>query len=122
MMKEIQLAPVEEQFVKLVWENEPVSSTRLVALAAEHLEWKKSTTYTVIKRLCERGVLESENATVRARITKREYLAVQSNRFVAEHFAGSIPMFLVSFQEGACLSEEDWATLRRMIAKHEEEK
>ena len=77
---------------------------------------------TVIKRLCERGVLESENATVRACITKREYLAAQSNRFVAEHFAGSIPMFLVSFQEGACLSEEDWDILRRMIAKHEEEK
>ena len=122
MMEEIQLAPVEEQFVNLVWDHQPVSSTRLVALAAEALEWKKSTTYTVLKRLCERGVLENENATVSARITRREYLASKSNRFVAEHFAGSIPMFLASFQEKASLSEEDWELLRRMIARHEEEK
>ena len=121
-MKSISMGEIESRFAELIWENAPLTSSALVQLAAKELNWKKSTTYTVLKRLCERGVLENENATVSAKITRREYLASKSNRFVAEHFAGSIPMFLASFQEKASLSEEDWELLRRMIARHEEEK
>ncbi|MBQ9132082.1 MAG: BlaI/MecI/CopY family transcriptional regulator [Clostridia bacterium] len=119
MMKNIQLGDAEAQFANLVWEHEPVTSTQLVTLAAQALGWKKSTTYTVLRRLCEKNLMKNEDAVVTSCVSKSEYLADQSRQFVEEHFGGSIPMFLVSFREKQDLSEEDWALLRRMVEEHE---
>ena len=118
-MKQIQLGSVEAQFAHLVWDHEPVNSTQLVALAAESLGWKKSTTYTVLHRLCEKGLIQNQDAVVTSLISKSEYLAQQSQQFVEEHFKGSIPMFLASFCQNNKLCEEDWARLRQMIEEHE---
>ena len=119
-MKDIHMGTAEMQFADLVWQNQPINSTALVNLAGEVMNWQKSTSYTVLKRLCAKGVLKNEKSTVTALISKEEYLATESQRIVGDLFGGSIPMFLAAFREKADLSEEDWACLRRMIEEHEE--
>lgn len=105
----------EYRFCCLVWEHEPVSSGELVRLAQEKLGWKKSTTYTVIRRLSERGVLKSENATISSLYSKAEIQRQESRDFVAKNFGGSLPAFLAAFAGGSKLSAEDASAIRRMI-------
>ena len=118
-MKNIRPGSSEAQFACLVWENEPIQSSKLVALAGDKFGWTKSTSYTVLRRLCQKGLLKNESSLVTSCISKKDYLAQQSRLFVEENFGGSIPMFLVSFRQKQDLSEEDWAVLRRMVEEHE---
>ena len=88
-MKEYKLAESEEKFAELIWQNEPIGSGDLVKLSEKEMNWKKSTTYTVLKKLCKKGIFQNENATVSSLIRKDEYYAKQSIRFVEDTFRGS---------------------------------
>lgn len=110
----------EYRFCGIVWENQPVNSGELVKLAAEELNWKKSTTYTVIKRLCERGVLKSRDAVITSLYSKEEIQRQESREFIDKTFGGSLPQFVAAFTSGKTLSAEDVAEIRRMIDSYEE--
>lgn len=93
-MSDYKLGAMELRFADLIWANEPISSGELVKLCARELEWKKSTTYTMLKRLCNRGIFQNTHSVVTALLSKQELLALQSEAFVAETFDGSLaPLF-----------------------------
>ena len=114
-MEEMRLGLVEARFADLIWQNAPISSGALVRLCEQELDWKKSTTYTVLKKLCDRGIFKNENSVVTACMTKAEFHARQSERFVEETFAGSLPAFIAAFTKRKKLSSREIDEIRRMI-------
>ena len=114
-MSELTMGTIESRFADIIWQNEPVTSPELVKLAAKELDWKKSTTYTVLKRLCERGIFQNNDGTVTSLISKQDFYAVQSEKFVEETFSGSLPAFVAAFTKRQKLSEEDLDEVQRMI-------
>ena len=112
----------ELRFCEILWEHQPVKSSELVRLCAEKLGWKKSTTYTVIKRLTERGVVKTEDAVVTALVSRGEVQCAESRALVERNFRGSLPGFLSAFVGGRGLSTEEADELRRMIAEFEEKR
>lgn len=120
-MEEHKLGPVELRFAELIWENAPISSGELVKLCARELEWKKSTTYTVLKKLCEQGLFQNQGGTVTVLVSRQDYQARQSKQFVADTFSGSLPAFLAAFAQGAPLSQKDIADIRALIDRFEQE-
>ena len=120
-MHELQLGAIESRFADIIWNHEPISSTEIVKLAEAELSWKKSTTYTVLKRLCEKGLFQNDGGTVTSLISRKDFYARQSERFVEETFDGSLPAFLAAFTARKRLTEEEVAYLRSMIAEHKEE-
>lgn len=119
-MKYYKLAETEEKFAELIWQNEPIGSGDLVKLSEKEMNWKKSTTYTVLKKLCEKGIFQNENAVVSSQISKDEYYAKQSIRFVEDTFGGSLPKFLTAFISGKKLSNNQAEELKRLIDEHKE--
>ena len=117
-MADLRLGPVESRFAELIWDGEPISSTELVHLAERELEWKKSTTYTVLKRLCEKGIFQNEGGVVTSRLSREEYAARQSEQFVEETFSGSLPAFLTAFTRRKKLTEEEVDQLQRLIERN----
>ncbi len=109
----------EYRFCQIVWENEPVNSTRLVKLCQERLGWSKGTTYTVIRRLAQRGILQNVNAVVTSLVTKEAVQAAEIDELMEKTFAGSVPQFISAFAKGRKLSGEEIAELRRMIDEFE---
>lgn len=105
----------EYRFCLILWENEPVKSSELVALCREQLGWKPTTTYTVIKRLSERGVLVNENSVVRALVTKDEVQASEIDELVEKKFGGSLPAFIAAFAKNRRLSKSELDEVQRMI-------
>ena len=120
-MEERKLGPVELRFAELIWENAPISSGELVKLCARELEWKKSTTYTVLKKLCEQGLFQNQGGTVTVLVSRQDYQARQSKQFVADTFSGSLPAFLAAVAQGAPLSQKDIADIRALIDRFEQE-
>ncbi len=114
-MTDYHLGEVEMRFAELIWENEPLGSGELVKLCAEALGWKKSTTYTVLKKLCEKGFFKNEGGTVSSLISEKEMRSRDSHEFVENSFGGSLPAFLAAFASGRKLSEEEVADIRRLI-------
>ena len=114
-MEAYKMGAVESRFAEIIWRNEPLTSGELVKLCAQELDWKKSTTYTVLKKLCEHGIFQNENGTVTALLSQAEYNAMQSEKFVEDTFDGSLPAFIAAFTARKALSEEDAAEIRRMI-------
>lgn len=119
-MEEYILGMVESKFADLIWENEPIASRDLVRLAEQALQWKKSTTYTVLKKLCEKGLFQNENSIVTARVTRNQYYGRQGKQFVKEAFGGSLPMFLTAFATEEKLSPEEIEALQKLIAASQE--
>jgi predicted transcriptional regulator len=119
-MDNYRLGEREAKFADLIWASEPINSTELVRLAAQAMKWKKSTTYTMLRRLCERGIFKSENALVAALMSRDEFYARQSRRYVEDTFGGSLPRFLASFSGGARLSDKQAEELARLIGEHME--
>ena len=118
-MTQYSLGEVESAFANLIWDNEPLSSSRLVELCGETLDWKKSTTYTVIKKLCERGFICNENATVSVLVEKEQCQRVESDYFIERTFGGSLPRFIAAFLgDGKQLSEEEAEEIKQMIDAH----
>ena len=120
-MSDYQMGTAESKFADIIWEKEPVSSTELVKIAAEEFDWKKSTTYTVLKRLCEKGIFKNEGGSVTSVITKEEFYAARSEQFVEETFGGSLPAFIAAFTKRKALSKSELDELRRMVEAYEEE-
>lgn len=120
-MEGLKLGLVESCFADLIWQNEPISTKELVLLCEKELHWKRTTTYTVLKKLCERGIFFTENSVVVSRISRNEFYAIQSEQFVDETFAGSLPAFIAAFTTRKKPSAEEAAEIRRMIAAFEEE-
>ena len=105
----------EYRFCLILWENEPINSTKLAALCKEQLGWSKATTYTVIRRLAERGVLKNENATVSSLVTKEQAQVSELEQLVDRTFEGSIPSFIAAFARSKRLTEEEIAQLQQLI-------
>ena len=105
----------EYRFCLILWEHEPVRSSELVSLCREQLGWKPTTTYTVIKRLSERGVLVNENSVVRALVTKDEVQAAEIDELVEKKFGGSLPAFIAAFAKNRRLSKSELDEVQRMI-------
>ena len=114
-MSELRMGAIESRFADMIWQNEPISSPELVKLAAQELSWKKSTTYTVLKRLCERGIFQNRDGTVTSLISKQDFYAVQSEKFVEETFSGSLPAFLAAFTTRKKLSDAEIHELQELI-------
>lgn len=109
------LGVIETRFAELIWQYAPISSGELVKLCQQALEWKKSTTYTVLKKLCEQGLFQNEGGMVTVIVSREEFYAVESEKFVEETFQGSLPAFLAAFTARKSLSEKEIAQIRRMI-------
>ena len=114
-MTQYKLGEVESAFAALIWDNEPLTSSRLVELCADRLDWKKSTTYTVLRRLCQRGIFQNEGGMVTALIGREEFAARRSEEFVEQTFNGSLPKFLAAFASRKKLSREELEQLQRLI-------
>lgn len=114
-MEEMKLGLVESKFADMIWSHEPLSSRELVNLAQAELGWKKSTTYTVLKKLCDRGIFQNQGGIVTSRISRQDFFAMQSEKYVEETFAGSLPAFLAAFTKRKPLSQQEIAEIRRMI-------
>lgn len=119
-MEEKKLGLVESKFADIIWSNEPLHSRELVRLCEAELNWKKPTTYTVLRRLCERGIFQNEGGTVSSRLSREEFYALQSERFVEETFEGSLPSFLAAFTRRRPLCRAEIDEIRRMIERFEE--
>lgn len=119
-MEEMRLGTIESRFADLIWNNEPLTSGTLVKLCLQKLNWKKSTTYTVLKKLCERGIFQNKDGQVTSLITRDEFYARQSESFVEETFDGSLPAFLAAFTKRKALTADEIASIRRMIDSFEE--
>ena len=114
-MEDFKLHDAEFKFVSLIWEIEPINSTDLVKICFEQLGWKKSTTYTVLRKLCERGILKNEEAMVTSAVCKESVLRHESNAVVDKTFSGSLPQFLTAFLGEKRLSEKEALELKRII-------
>ena len=119
-MSDMKLGAIESRFADLIWQNEPMAPGELVKLAAEELNWKRTTTYTVLKRLCERGLFQKEERVITALISREEFYARQSERFVEDTFDGSLPAFLTAFARRRKLSPEEIEELKKVIGEMEQ--
>ena len=115
------MGPLESRFADLIWSHEPLPSRELVRLAAEALSWKATTSYTVLKRLCDRGLFQNQGGTVTSLVSRADFYAMQSEQFVEQSFDGSLPAFLAAFTTRKRLSPEEISEIRRMIDACEKE-
>jgi len=114
-MEKYKLFDAEYKFVNIIWDNEPINSTKLVKLCADKLGWKKSTTYTVLKKLCDRGILQNKDATVTALVKREDVQKYESRAVLERTFDGSLPKFLTAFLSGRKLSQQEAEELKRII-------
>ena len=114
-MAEYKLGEVEMRFATLIWENEPIASGELAKLSEKELSWKKSTTYTILKRLRDRELFQNVGGIVTSLVSKQEFLAKQSEQFIEDNFAGSLPGFITAFTSGRKLTRKEIVELQRII-------
>ncbi len=114
-MEELKIGMVEAQFAEIIWENEPMTTKELVSVCEKELNWKRTTTYTVLKKLCEKGIFKTENSTVTSLISKEEFYAIQSEQFVSDTFMGSLPAFIAAFTTRKKPTAKEIDEIRRMI-------
>ena len=120
-MEEMRLGIVEARFADIVWQNAPLSTKELVLICQNELNWKRTTTYTVLKKLCERGIFKTEDSVVSVLITKEDFYAMQSERFVEDTFGGSLPAFIAAFASRKKISESELEEIKRMINTYGED-
>lgn len=120
-MKEYKLAEGEAKFADIIWKNEPISSPELVKLCEKEMNWKKSTTYTVLKKLCDRGIFENIDTIVASKISREEFDSYKSKQFVEDSFGGSLPKFLTAFMGKSKLSEKQIEEMKQLIDGYREE-
>ena len=119
-MKDLQMGVIESRFADIIWQNEPISSSDLAKRSEELLNWKKTTSYTVLKRLCDKGIFQNIKGVVTSLISKQEFSSMQSEKFIEDTFDGSLPAFLAAFTARKNLTAEEVAHLRRIIDEYEE--
>lgn len=120
-MSDMELGAVQARFADIVWANEPVPSGALVKICERELGWKKPTTYTVLRKLCEKGLFKNQNGVVTSVISREDYYSRKSGDFVDETFGGSLPAFIAAFMSGKTLSEKEADEIQRMIDAHRKE-
>ena len=120
-MEEIRLCDSEYRFLQVVWEAAPVPSGRLAELCRQQLGWKKSTVYTVLKKMCEKGLLRNENAVVTVLVPRERVTAAEAEQFVDRTFGGSLPGFLAAFMSGKKLTAREAEEVKRLIDRYREE-
>lgn len=114
-MSNLRMGTAEARFADVIWQNEPITSGQLAKIGATDFNWKKTTSHTVLKRLCERGLFKNEGGTVTSLISREEYYARHSEQYVEETFGGSLPAFLAAFGTRKKLSEQEVAELQKVI-------
>ena len=119
-MSEFKLGMVEARFADIVWANEPLTTKALVSICEKELNWKRTTTYTVLKKLCERGIFKTENSVVTSIVSKNEFYAIQSENFVDETFAGSLPAFIAAFSSRKKPTAKELEEIKKMLDTFEE--
>ena len=115
-MTDIKLGLVEAQFADIIWEHEPLTTKELVALCEKELNWKRTTTYTVLKKLCNRGIFVTADQKITSLLSKEEFHAIQSEHFVEQTFQGSLPAFLAAFTTRKTPTPEDLEQIRKLLA------
>lgn len=119
-MAELQMGVIESRFADIIWQNEPLSSTELAKRSEEELKWKKTTSFTVLKRLCDKGIFQNNKGVVTSVISRGEFYSMQSEKFVEETFDGSLPAFLTAFTARKNLTAAEVAELRRIVEEYKE--
>ena len=114
-MGDMKLGAIETRFAEIIWANAPLTTNQLIKLCADELEWKRTTTYTVLKKLCEKGIFKTENSLVTTVISKQEFEGMQSEQFVEETFKGSLPAFLAAFNSRKKLSDQEIDEIQKLI-------
>ena len=112
---EIELGEIQEQFAEIIWDHEPIASGKLVKIADEKLGWKTSTTYTVLRKLCEKGLFRNIDGIVTSVISKAEFDSAKSHKFVDDNFGGSLPSFIAAFTGRKKLSKKEVDEIQKMI-------
>ena len=114
-MGDMKLGTVESRFAEIIWAHEPLTTGQLVKICAEQLQWKRTTTYTVLKKLSEKGIFKTENSVVTSVISRQEFDAMQSEQFVEENFKGSLPAFLAAFTARRKLTDKEIEEMKQLI-------
>lgn len=114
-MSNKKMGALESRFADFIWNNEPVTSSHLVKMAEKELSWKSTTSYTVLKRLCERGIFQNKNGAVTSLISRAEFYALQSEQFVEDTFDGSLPAFLAAFGSRKKMTDAEIDELKKII-------
>lgn len=115
------MTEAENQLAQIIWEQEPVGSGELVKLAASRLNWKKSTTYTVLRKICENGIFQNEHAVVTSLMNQEEYARRKGERYLEENYNGSLPGFVAAFLKKKKLTRQELEELARMIEEYKED-
>lgn len=114
-MENFRLGTIESHFADIVWQNAPISTKQLIPICEKELNWKRTTTYTVLKKMCERGIFKFENSTVSVLISRDEFYSIQSEKFIDEMFKGSLPAFIAAFASRKNLTAEEREGIRNML-------
>lgn len=120
-MAEVRLGMVEARFADIIWQNAPLTTKELTVLCEKELKWKRTTTYTVLKKLCDRGIFRTKDSVITVLLSKDAFSAIQSEQFVQENFHGSLPAFIAAFTARRTPTQEELAQIRKMIESYEEE-
>lgn len=118
---EIELGEIQEQFADIIWDREPIASGELVKIANSELGWKKSTTYTVLRKLCEKGLFQNVDGVVTSLMSKEDFAASKTHSFVDNHFSGSLPSFIAAFASKKKLSKNEVDAIQQMIDNYRDE-
>ena len=121
-MENVRFGTIESRFADIVWEKAPITTRELIKICEKELNWKRTTTYTVLKKFCEREIFKTEDSTVYALVTRDYYYTVQSEIFLQEAFSGSLPAFIAAFTAKNNLTAEELKEIRRMLEKTEGER
>lgn len=119
-MNEFSLGAAESRFADIIWKNEPLTSSELSKLSEKEIGWKKTTSFTVLKRLCDKGLFQNIKGTVSSLISREDYYSMQSERFVEDNFDGSLPAFIAAFSKNKKLSLSEIEELRRLVDTYKE--
>ena len=115
------MTDAEMQLAQLIWDNEPLASGELVKLAAVKLDWKKSTTYTVLRKICENGIFQNQGSMVTSLMSREEYIRMKGERYLEENYGGSLPGFVAAFLQKKKLSKKEVEEMAKMIEDYREE-
>lgn len=120
-VRDMEIGEVQERFANLVWDHEPIPSGQLVKLCEQELNWKKPTTYTVLRKLCEKGLFQNVNGVVSSVMSREQFASRRSEQFVDNAFHGSLPAFVAAFTAQKGLSAQEAEEIQQMIDKFRKE-
>lgn len=120
-MDKYKLGDMEKRFADMIWENAPVQTRDLINLCAEDFDWKRTTTYTMLKRLCDRGIFINTDGTVKVLMEKEDFLAEKGEEFLDESFGGSLPKFITAFTQRKKISDQEIEEIQKLINEYREE-